>query len=110
MNFLKKVNGEYPIIIDSHDILNEPRSMLRILCNSLGIRFSEKMLSWPKGRRSSDGVWAPFWYGQVERTTTFVPFKKKDIKLSESLLTVYKKSLDIYLEMHEKRLKHKTVL
>ena len=110
MNFLKKVNGEYPIIIDAYDILNEPRSMLRILCNSLGIRFSEKMLSWPKGKRSSDGVWAPFWYGQVERTTTFVPFKKKDIKLSGSLLTVYKKSLDIYLEMHEKRLKHKTVL
>jgi hypothetical protein len=29
------------------------------------------MLSWPPGRRKSDGVWAPAWYAAVERSTGF---------------------------------------
>jgi hypothetical protein len=29
------------------------------------------MLSWPAGRRDSDGVWAPAWYEAVERSTGF---------------------------------------
>jgi hypothetical protein len=29
------------------------------------------MLSWPAGRRASDGVWAPAWYASVERSTGF---------------------------------------
>ena len=31
------------------------------------------MLSWPPGRRASDGVWAPAWYDAVERSTGFAP-------------------------------------
>ena len=33
-----------------------------------GIGFSESMLAWPKGRRASDGVWAPAWYEAVEKS------------------------------------------
>jgi len=29
------------------------------------------MLSWPPGRRPTDGVWAPAWYEAVERSTGF---------------------------------------
>ena len=29
------------------------------------------MLSWPAGKRATDGVWAPAWYDQVERSTGF---------------------------------------
>ena len=31
------------------------------------------MLSWPAGRRETDGVWAPAWYDAVERSTGFGP-------------------------------------
>jgi hypothetical protein len=31
------------------------------------------MLAWPAGRRASDGVWAPAWYDQVERSIGFQP-------------------------------------
>jgi hypothetical protein len=31
------------------------------------------MLSWPPGPRASDGVWAPYWYDSVRRSTGFVP-------------------------------------
>jgi hypothetical protein len=29
------------------------------------------MLHWPAGRRATDGVWAPAWYGAVENSTGF---------------------------------------
>ena len=39
------------------------------LCAGCGIAFDDAMLSWPAGRRASDGVWAPSWYDSVERST-----------------------------------------
>ncbi len=63
--------GRAPIVIDSSDVSADPEIMLAALCDAIGIAFSAKMLSWPKGRRASDGVWAPAWYDQVERSTGF---------------------------------------
>jgi len=65
--------GRAPIVIDSSDVSAAPEAMLKALCDSIGIAFNAKMLSWPKGRRASDGVWAPAWYDQVERSTGFMP-------------------------------------
>ena len=35
------------------------------------------MLSWPPGRRSTDGIWAKYWYAAVEKTTSFQPYYPK---------------------------------
>ncbi len=64
--------GHAPIVIDSSDISAAPEVLLKALCSAIGIAFSAKMLHWPEGRRESDGVWAPAWYDQVERSTGFV--------------------------------------
>lgn len=63
--------GHAPPVVDSHDLLGDPRGLLGALCVALGISFSDTMLAWPAGRRASDGVWAPAWYGAVERSTGF---------------------------------------
>jgi hypothetical protein len=60
-------------VIDSSDLLAFPEATLRALCAALGVPFSASMLSWPAGPRSSDGVWAPYWYDSVWRSTGFVP-------------------------------------
>jgi hypothetical protein len=64
--------GHAPAVIDSADLSAAPGPMLRALCTAVGIPFSERMLSWPRGPRASDGVWAPAWYDQVEQSTGFV--------------------------------------
>jgi hypothetical protein len=69
--------GRAPPVIDSHDVLKNPRGVLAALCGALGITFSESMLSWPAGRRESDGVWAPAWYAAVERSTGFAPPRER---------------------------------
>ena len=63
--------GTPPPVIDADDVLRDPRGALSMLCNVLGISFSERMLSWPAGSRTTDGAWAPAWYDSVERSTGF---------------------------------------
>jgi len=65
--------GHAPPVVDSHDVLRDPRGVLGALCAAVGIAFSDRMLSWPAGKRASDGVWAPAWYASVERSTGFSP-------------------------------------
>ena len=60
-------------VLDSADLLAAPERALRALCAALGVPFSDAMLSWPPGPRASDGVWAPYWYDSVRRSTRFVP-------------------------------------
>lgn len=65
--------GKAPPVIEGRDIQADPKTMLTALCQAVGIDFDPSMLSWPAGRRASDGVWAPHWYGAVEASTGFTP-------------------------------------
>jgi hypothetical protein len=65
--------GHAPPVVHGQDVLADPRGTLSALCNALDIPFSDAMLAWPSGRRTTDGVWAPVWYASVERSTGFSP-------------------------------------
>jgi hypothetical protein len=65
--------GRAPPVVEGAQVLADPRGTLIALCAACGVSFDEAMLSWPPGRRESDGVWAPAWYGAVERSTGFGP-------------------------------------
>lgn len=60
-----------PPVIDSDDVLNDPRGMMQALCASLSVPFSERMLAWPAGPRDTDGAWADWWYESVRTSTGF---------------------------------------
>jgi hypothetical protein len=75
--------GHAPPVIDAADVLKDPRGTLETLCAALGVVFSEHMLAWPPGPRTSDGVWAPHWYAAVERSTGFAPYREREPKLSD---------------------------
>ena len=63
--------GKAPPVIDSADVLADPRRTLASLCAALGLDFDPAMLAWPAGPRDTDGAWAPAWYDAVERSTSF---------------------------------------
>ena len=68
--------GRAPPVVDSADVLSDPGGVLAALCDELVIGFTERMLDWPVGPRATDGVWAPAWYDQVERSNGFQrPYK-----------------------------------
>jgi hypothetical protein len=51
----------------------------------LEIPFEQEMLSWTAGAREEDGVWAPYWYANVHRSTGFAPYKPKEKPFPEKL-------------------------
>ncbi|XP_033109977.1 uncharacterized protein LOC117111202, partial [Anneissia japonica] len=38
--------GEEPLVLDTDDLLQNPKGILKILCDDVGLEFSESMLSW----------------------------------------------------------------
>ncbi|MBX2800683.1 MAG: hypothetical protein KTR31_23585 [Myxococcales bacterium] len=63
--------GQRAVVMDGDELRANPGDMLPRLCEALQIPYTDAMLSWPAGRRDTDGVWAPFWYGRVEASTSF---------------------------------------
>lgn len=63
--------GHPPLVIDSAEILADPRDALSRLCGALGIEFTEAMLCWSAGPKPFDGAWAPHWYNAVHRSSGF---------------------------------------
>ena len=94
--------GKAPPVVDSNDVLADPRGTLDALCRACGIAFSERMLAWPPGRRASDGVWAPVWYDRVVRSTGFVAPDDRAPSLPAELQRIADQARPIYerLAMH----------
>jgi hypothetical protein len=75
--------GRAPPVVDAHDILTNPQTVLAKLCDALGIPWDTAMLSWLPGRRETDGPWAPHWYGAVEASTGFGSPETDTVELPE---------------------------
>jgi hypothetical protein len=70
--------GQSPAIIDSRELLLDPRGVLLQLCEHLDIDFFEDMLGWTAGPRPEDGIWAPHWYHAVHKSTGFSSYVHKE--------------------------------
>lgn len=96
--------GATPPVLDARDVLNDPRGMLEALCRTIGVPFTEAMLSWPAGPRATDGIWAKYWYGQVERTTSFQPFKPKGEEVPTEFRPLLAECEALYTYLYQQRL------
>lgn len=79
---IQTLTGQSIPVIDSASVLRDPESVLRQLCERLSIPFERNMLSWPSGKRASDGVWASHWYHSVEKSTRFAAGTTKPFTLN----------------------------
>ena len=93
---IKNLTGSYPAVIDSKDILLNPKSYLSKLCNYFDIIFTEEMLSWPTGRRTSDGIWGSHWYKNVINSNGFIPYKESEESIYQNDMQFYQDSIEHY--------------
>ena len=96
--------GRIPPVVDAADILADPAGVLATLCRALGVPWDPAMLSWPPGRRDSDGVWAPHWYDSVWRSTGFAPPRAEAVDLPPALLPLALAAQPYYERLHHHRL------
>jgi len=99
-----EARGSAPPVIDSRDVLEHPRAVLDALCGRLGLDFSERMLHWPAGRRTTDGVWAKHWYNTVEASTGFQPYKPKNASIPSEFSALVSECEGYYRRLHTHRL------
>ena len=102
-NMLTK-QGKQPLILDAIDVLKNPDAALKLLCMKLCIPFYDDMLSWPTGRRESDGIWGGHWYGSVEASTGFHLYAEKTGDLPLKYQDIYAASLESYQHLYPHRI------
>jgi len=78
---------------------------LRALCERLALPFTARMLNWPAGRRTSDGVWAPHWYEAVWASTGFEPWRPRAPRLEGTARAVAQACRPAYARLHAHRLR-----
>lgn len=98
------------LVIDSADFLASPRDYQVEICRRLDVSTDgdllDRMLTWPSGRRDSDGVWARHWYGSVESSTGFGPPPSDDVPtVPNRLTTLADEALEAYRTLRQRRLR-----
>ena len=76
--YVTQLGGRTAPVIDAGEFLKAPEAQLRALCAELDVAFTPRMLSLPPGPRASDGLWAPYWYEAVLRSTGFEPYRARE--------------------------------
>jgi Sulfotransferase domain len=94
--YVRAATGKIPLVVEAAEVLADPRRALRRLCAHVGIDFDERMLRWPAGTRPSDGVWAPYWYAAVVRSTGFQAQADEPIEVPRDYADIYAEALEIY--------------
>jgi hypothetical protein len=104
-DWVKSHSGKTPPVIDARDVLENPRKILRLLCQAVGVEFDDAMLSWPPGLRDADGIWAKHWYGEVARSTSFQRYRPKNESVPERLREIHERCRECYDQLYEFRLR-----
>ena len=103
--YVSNMTGEVPPIIDSKDVLMNPRDILSQFCDRVGVVFSEEMLSWSRGARDTDGNWGKYWYKNVMNSTGFNEYKPKTEDVPAKYQGLYEECLSLYKNLYDFRIK-----
>lgn len=101
--WLAQRTGRNPIVLDARDVLENPRGMLMCLCQELDVEFTDAMLNWPPGPRETDGVWAKYWYHEVEKSTGFRAYQPKNEDVPERWRDLLRECEGIYARLYAMR-------
>jgi len=96
--------GSAPPVLDATDLLEDPEGRLRALCEALDLPFDRRMLRWKPGLRETDGVWAEHWYGSVEHSAGFQPYRPARRAVPDRLRGLLDEARGIYRSLHDHRL------
>ena len=94
--------GGDPLVVEARSLLGDPAGVLRALCRRVGLDFDPAMLAWPAGPKPEDGVWAPYWYDAVHRSTGWGPWRPKEAELLPALEPVLEQAAPLYQRLQER--------
>jgi hypothetical protein len=104
-DWIRSKIGSVPVVVDAKDILKNPKRLLGLLCQRIGVPFDPAMLSWRPGLRETDGIWAKYWYSEVVQSTSFQPCRTLPKSVPQRFTEVHKRCLECYNYLHEHSLR-----
>jgi len=104
LKYLQSI-GQDPLVLDSKQVLLNPKKVLLELCNRIGIPFEDAMLSWKAGARPEDGSWAKYWYKSVHESTGFGKYVPKSEPFPESLKPLLEECRPYYEQLNAMAIK-----
>jgi hypothetical protein len=96
--------GCSPPVVDSADVLRDPPTILKKLCQALSIPWDRAMLRWKPGIRQPDGIWAPHWYDAVAASIGFGPPDERSVTLDDDARRVVDACRPYYERLAEYRI------
>ena len=99
LEYLQSI-GQNPPVLDSKQILLDPRKVLNELCEQIDIPFQESMLRWKAGARPEDGSWAKYWYKSVHDSTGFGKYVQKSEPFPEALKPLLEECIPYYEKLN----------
>lgn len=94
-------NGSRPIIVDANEILKDPKKVLSQLCDHCDLPFDEAMLSWEKGPKTYDGVWASHWYKNVHQSTGFGEAYREEVDVLPTYVPLFEEANYYYQKLYK---------
>ena len=104
LKYLQSI-GQNPPVLDSKQVLLNPKKVLSALCERIGIPFEDAMLSWRAGARPEDGSWAKHWYKSVHESTGFGKYVQKSEPFPESLKPLLEECRPYYEQLNAMAIK-----
>lgn len=88
-------------VVDSNEILKDPRAILSRLCERLDIPFEPGMLHWQPHQLAEDGIWAKYWYQNVHASSGFSKYHDKQKVLPAHCTALYEESLPYFAQLSQ---------
>jgi hypothetical protein len=85
-----------PVVIDSDELMKNPKRYLQKLCGLLNLKFTENMLQWKPGGIPEDGLWAKYWYKNVHQTTGFQTQQQEPVQIPTHLGPLLAEAMPYY--------------
>jgi len=106
-NFFKHYTSKLSdvCVLDSGELLKAPAKVMAELCGNLGIEYDASMLSWNRGAKPEDGVWAKHWYKNVHESTGFSTQETSSRPLPEHCKDLYEEAMPYYTELFKHAIK-----
>ena len=96
--------GERAAVVTAESLFAQPMATLRALCDVLELTWQPEMLTWQKGGRPEDGVWAKYWYEGVHRSSGWEARQLIQDEVPPSLAELRESCLTHYLALQSQAL------
>lgn len=103
---IEELTQEKPLVVDSGDLVKNPRNYLKVLCSKLGVIFSEKMLDWKPNKTrilSWKNTMLEKFSENILNSTGFF-HKSQEENIPDILMPCINKCMPFYEEMYRYRL------